>query len=112
LQYLVKRKGLDLTDYGKVDIKQAKRQRLEEGEDMTVQLPAMQEHRNCPTSKQISPDVFFSVGSGCPVSIEMVDEYEQYKSRFWADVCEHTDKGSLDLGELQKGFVYTSTPQI
>lgn len=79
MQYLVKRKGLDLTDYGKVDGKAAKRQRFEQ-----------------PTAAQ---------GDGtqaavkCQVPVEMVEDYESYRKRFWAAVHEHTERGDLNLGE-------------
>jgi hypothetical protein len=73
LQYLVLRKGIDMTEYGKVDARAAKRQRMM-GDGVPVQ-------------------------STCPVSIDMVEEYEQFKSAFWAEVREHTEGGVLDMGE-------------
>jgi len=65
----VKRQGLDLTNFGKVDLKQARQQRL-------------------------SAD-----SNACPVSIKMVDEYEAALKSFWLSVHEHTQDGAVEMGE-------------
>jgi hypothetical protein len=53
MQYLVKRKGCDYTDYGVVDAQAAKRQRLAASADSTA-----------------------DTAPACPVSLALVDDYE------------------------------------
>jgi hypothetical protein len=76
-QYLVKRRGLDLTQYGKVDARAAKRQRFE---GVTGDKGSA------------------GSSSSMPVLLEMVDEYEGFTSKFWSSVHDHTEDGDLDLG--------------
>ncbi len=73
LQFIVKRKGLDCTEYGLVDEHVAKRQRLTaDDEDM--------------------PE--------CPLTLDMVEDYEAFVKGFKRTVhhC-MDDKGVLELGE-------------
>lgn len=37
--------------------------------------------------------------AACPVSLQLVDEYEAFVKKFWSSVHEHMHKGELDLGE-------------
>lgn len=76
-KYLVKRQGMSIVEYGKVDTRVAKRQRL--GDEQSDNL------------------------SGSPVDLRMVEEYEVYCRKFWSSVHEHTIGGSLDLDDLEEG---------
>lgn len=70
LQFIVKRSNLSLTDYGLVDCKAAKRQRLAEaGSDST-----------------------------CPVSLKMVEDYEGFVKSFNSALHDHTEGNTLNLG--------------
>jgi hypothetical protein len=35
----------------------------------------------------------------CPITLDMLNDFEQWRKKFWADVREHTSNGELDLGE-------------
>ena len=74
LQYVVKRKGLDFTDCGLVDARQAKRQRLQQPEQQDA--------------------------SQLPVSIAMVEEWESFQKSFRLAVHAHTgpDGKELEMG--------------
>lgn len=37
-----------------------------------------------------------------PLSAQL-DEYESFKSRYWASVHEHTQEGALELDDLEQG---------
>ena len=71
---MVKRKGLDFTDCGLVDARQAKRQRLQQPEQQDA--------------------------SQFPVSIAMVDEWESFQKSFRLAVHAHTgpDGKELEMG--------------
>ena len=68
LQYLVRRSGTDYRDYGLIDAKAVKRQRLS------------------------------STAETGPVSLSLVDEYESFAQHFKQAVHDHKDGGALDLG--------------
>ncbi|KAL0036922.1 hypothetical protein WJX77_005063 [Trebouxia sp. C0004] len=71
-KYMVKRKGLDFTEYGLVDARAAKRQRL--------------------SGDFNDPKV--------PVSLEMVEEYDTFCKDFRRCVHENQDQGNLDLDNI------------
>ncbi|KAL3145829.1 hypothetical protein ABBQ38_015202 [Trebouxia sp. C0009 RCD-2024] len=72
---MVKRKGLDFTEYGLVDARAAKRQRLNgDGNDPKV-----------------------------AVSLEMVEEYDTFCKQFRKAVHENQDQGNLDLDNIGQG---------
>lgn len=86
LQYVVKRKGLDFSACGLVDAKACKRQRLAG-----------------PSKDEAAP---------CPVSIQLLDEWDAFTRGFRCAVHAHSDAGELDLGEDMPSVVrhYSSTP--
>lgn len=72
-QFIVKRKGLDCTEYGLVDGRLAKRQRLTTDDE------------NMP---------------GCPLTLGMVEDYEAFVKDFKRTVHHCMDeKGVLELGK-------------
>ena len=73
-QYLVKRVGCSLTEYGKVDCRAAKRQRC------------------------AGPEEEEGESAACPVSLQQVEEWEAYLRRFKGSIHEHTIDNELDLG--------------
>ncbi len=69
-QYVVKAKGRSFADCGVVDARVAKRQRHEGAND------------------------------ACPISVQMIDEYDAYVKKFKVETRDHTvDGGELDIGE-------------
>ncbi|GLC63206.1 hypothetical protein PLESTF_000011700 [Pleodorina starrii] len=79
-RYLVKRVGLGLDEYGIVNARAVKRQRL-------IAAGAEQ-----PEGEEAPPPL--------PVSIEMVDEFEAFQRSFQASVQDRSDGGDLDLDDL------------
>ncbi len=79
MQYLVKRTGLDFSGCGLVDAREAKRQRLlaltEDGKTETA---------------------------ACPVTIDMMDEWDAFNRSFRCAVHAHSDSGELDMGKSSK----------
>ncbi|GIL94189.1 hypothetical protein Vretimale_463, partial [Volvox reticuliferus] len=82
-RYLVKRAGLGLDEYGIVNGRAVKRQRLNMAADGTGEQGDGEDQ---PTA--------------LPVSIEMVDEFEAFERSFWASVQDRSDGGDLDLDDL------------
>ncbi|GLI64151.1 hypothetical protein VaNZ11_007336 [Volvox africanus] len=82
-RYLVKRAGLGLDEYGIVNGRAVKRQRLNMAADGTGEQGDGED-----------------VPSVLPVSIEMVDEFEAFERSFWASVQDRSDGGDLDLDDL------------
>ncbi|KAK9824651.1 hypothetical protein WJX72_012067 [[Myrmecia] bisecta] len=76
-KYLVKRQGLSFMDYGLVDARAAKRQRL------------------------VDPNAAEgSAAKPFPVSLEMVDEYEAYQASFRQAIHSNTESGELILDDI------------
>ncbi|GIL45518.1 hypothetical protein Vafri_2736 [Volvox africanus] len=82
-RYLVKRAGLGLDEYGIVNGRAVKRQRLNMAADGTGEQGDGED-----------------VPSVLPVSIEMLDEFEAFERSFWASVQDRSDGGDLDLDDL------------
>jgi hypothetical protein len=72
-KYVVKRKGLQLHDFGLVDAAAAKRQ--------------------CAGQNDSSTDL-------CKVNAQMINDFEAYKKRFEKDTVEHMISRELDLGPI------------
>jgi hypothetical protein len=47
----------------------------------------------------------------CPITLDMLNDFEQWRKKFWADVREHTSNGELDLGEWDRpcGWLFMLT---
>ena len=86
-QYLVKRKGLDLSACGLVDARAAKRQR------MALAAPVTQH----PGEADQAPD---DAPPACPVTLAMMDEFDAFSRSFQCAVHAHSEDGELDLGAL------------
>ena len=76
-KYLVKRKGVDYSDYGLVDIAAAKRQ-CSDGS----------------TAK-------------FPVTVDMVNTFETQRKRFWSESHARMSEGALDLGTALQQPAFT-----
>ncbi|EFJ52287.1 hypothetical protein VOLCADRAFT_115930 [Volvox carteri f. nagariensis] len=79
-RYLVKRASLGLDEYGIVNGRAVKRQRLNMGSDAAAGAGDSE--------------------ASLPVSIEMVDEFEAFERSFWASIQDRSDGGDLDLDDL------------
>ncbi|BDA50575.1 probable high mobility group protein B2 at N-terminal half [Coccomyxa sp. Obi] len=78
-KYLVKRVGLDFSGCGLVDAREAKRQRL-----------------------LISTEDGKTETAACPVTIDMMDEWDAFNRSFRCAVHAHSDSGELDMDDLNQ----------
>lgn len=75
----MKRKGLDFSGCGLVDAREAKRQRL-----------------------LVSNVDGNTDSTACPVTIDMMDEWDAFSRSFRCAVHAHSDSGELDMGKASR----------
>lgn len=96
-KYLVKRRGLSLADYGKVDARAAKRQRLAEQVEAPAEAAGGEGEGGADDGSDASNTAAF------PLPLALLEEYESYRRSFWASVHDRMQGGELDLDDLEPG---------